>query len=281
MKISFLLKTLSLGLISTVLTLTVSAANFDATDLVIYYSFDADTLVELDKDGLVETDVLDKSGNGNNGFLHGNNLKIVEGKVKECLELPGAAAEYVAVRNLNYVEGIPELSMAAWIKTSQRGIIASWDRSEFFRFGAGDDQLGNTTFVAFDICCPIRDWHGEVEVTDDQWHHVAVTFDAETKRIYVDGELDMEAPTHTNNKLIGPKAQRYGFIGVGSEAATFGGPPGPVNWPYKGLMDEFLLFHRALSEDEVTRLAKARGNPFAVEPDSKLSTTWAEIKNVR
>ena len=276
-----LLKILSIGLILLVLTWAAGAADFDPTDLVIYYSFDADTLVEVEKDALVETDVLDESGNGNDGFLHGNNLKIVEGKVNECLELPGAAAEYVAVRNLNYVEGIPELSMAAWIKTSQRGIIASWDRSEFFRFGAGDDQLGNTTFVAFDICCPIRDWHGEVEVTDDQWHHVAVTFNAETKRIYVDGELDTEAPTLTNNKMIGPKAQRYGFIGVGSEADAFGGAPGPTTWPYKGLIDEFLLFHRVLSENEVTHLSKASGNPFAVEPANKLSTAWAEIKNAR
>ena len=42
-------------------------------------------------------------------------------------------------------------------------MIASWDRSEFFRFAVGDDVGGNigTTFVAFDHCCPIHDWFGK------------------------------------------------------------------------------------------------------------------------
>lgn len=272
MKTLVIMQFLMLCIILTVVsTLTVQAANFDPTDLIIYYSFDEDTLVE--------TDVLDKSGNENHGFLHGDNLKIVPGKVNGCIELPGASTEYISVRNLNYTEGIPALSIAVWVKTAQRGIIASWDRSEFFRFGVGDDQLGNLTFVAFDVCCPIIDWHGDVEVTDDQWHHIVVTYNNEAKRIYVDGELDVEAATHDN--LIGPKAQRYGFIGVGSEATVFDGPPGPTNFAYKGLMDEFILFHRALSENEVERLANLSGDPFAVEPADKLSITWGKIKNTK
>ena len=262
----------TLCLILTVLPLSSHAKNFDATDLIIYYSFDADTHIE--------SDVLDESGNGNDGFLHGDNLKIVEGKVNECVELPGEAAEYISVRNLQYVEGIPALSIAVWIKTAQRGIIASWDRSEYFRFSAGDDQLENMTFVAFDNCCqPLSDWHGEVVVTDDKWHHIVVTFNAEAKRIYVDGELDVEAvPVQ---QVIGPKEPRYGFLGVGSEAPEFNGLPGPVTYPYKGLIDEFLLFHRVLSEEEVVKLANSLGNPFAVELVDKLSITWGKIKNTK
>ncbi|MYF99355.1 LamG domain-containing protein [Candidatus Poribacteria bacterium] len=254
-----------------VLPLSSQAKNIDATDLVIYYSFDADSQTE--------TDVLDESGNGNDGFLHGNNLKFVEGKVNQCIELPGVAAEYISVRNILYEAGIPELSIAVWIKTAQRGIIASWDRSEYFRFGAGDDQLGNTTLIAFDICCPISDWHGDVEVTDNRWHHVVVTFNSEAKRIYVDGELDVEAVPQQQN--IGPKEPRFGFIGVGSEAPEFNGVPGPTTWPYKGLIDEFIMFHRVISEEEVMQLANSAGNPFSVEPVGKLSITWGEIKNTR
>lgn len=273
MRTTYRFKILLIGLMLIFLTLTAYGFNVDETDLVIHYSFDVETLVG--------EDVLDLSGNENSGFLHGNELNIVEGKVNECIELPGIGTEYISVRNVNYTEGIPELTVAVWIKTPQRGMIASWDRNEYFRFAAGDSVLGNTTFVAFDVCCPVADWHGDVEVTDDQWHHVAITFDAEMKRIYVDGELDVEAATLTENKMIGPKTQRFGFIGVGSEAAEFNGATAPTSWAYKGLLDEFLYFHRALSQQEVGHLANAPEDPFAIQPNNKLSAIWGNIKNSR
>ncbi|MDE0483536.1 MAG: LamG domain-containing protein [Candidatus Poribacteria bacterium] len=273
MKTTIILKLLTLTLILTVPVLTGHAQGISARDLVIYYSFDKDTL----KDG----EILDGSENENHGVLLGN-LKIVDGKVNECMEFPGGAANYIAVQNHHYANLFPELTLAVWVKTPQRGMIASWDRSEFFRFAVGDDVGGNaaTTFVAFDVCCPIRDWFSKTDVADDDWHHVVATFDAEMKRIYVDGELDVEAVTDTNNKMIGKAITRYGFIGIGSEAAAFNAGVGP-NWAFNGLMDEFLMYHRALSEEEVERLSKASGNPFAVEPVDKLSITWGRIKSTK
>ncbi len=274
MKTSFVFQLLTLTLILTVLALTVHARSISDKDLVIYYSFDDASLKG--------EDILDVSGNENDGFLHGNDLKIVdEGKFNECMEFPGEATEYISVRNLNYTEGIPELSIAVWIKTADRGMIASWDRSDYFRFAAGDAAINQMDFIAFDVCCPIKDWHGNVKVTDDQWHHVVATFNADMKRIYVDGKVDVEEATATTNKMIGPKLQRYGFIGVGSEAAAFNGVATPASWTFKGLMDEFLMFHRALSADEVENLYLSNGDPFAVEPVDKLSMTWGEIKNAK
>ncbi|MDE0087219.1 MAG: LamG domain-containing protein [Candidatus Poribacteria bacterium] len=272
MKTTIILKFLMLTLILTVPALTTHARGISADELIIYYSFDKDTLEK--------GEVLDGSENENHGVIRGN-LKIVdEGKVNESMEFPGGAANYIAVREHHYANLFPEITLAAWVKTAQRGMIASWDRSEFFRFAVGDDVGGNaaTTFVGFDVCCPIRDWFGKTDVADDDWHHVVATFDAELKRIYVDGELDVEAVTDTNTKEIGKAITRYGFIGIGSEAGAFGGGTGP-NWAFNGLMDEFFLFHRSLSGDEVETLYKSQGDPFAVEPVDKLSITWGRIKS--
>lgn len=273
MNTSFILRLVSLILILTIPTLVVQARGISAKDLVIYYSFDADSLKG--------EDIIDESENGNDGLINGNNLEIVkDGKVNECMSFPGGATEYIAVRNLHYEEGIPALSLAVWIKTTGRGMIASWDRSDYFRFAAGDAAIEHFDFVAFDICCPIEDWHGKIKISDDNWHHVVATFDGEVKRIYVDGKIDVEEPANTNNKMIGPKAKRYGFIGIGSEAPEFNGAASPT-WTFKGLMDEFLMFHRALSTDEVEDLYKNTGDPFPVEPADKLSTTWGIIKNTQ
>ena len=276
MKTSFMFRFLMLGLMLTGVTLTSYAQSVSDADLIIYYSFNEDT-----QDG---DDVLDGSGNGNHGFLHGDDLQIVSGKVGGAMELPGEASQYISVREHMYAEPFAEITLAAWVKTSVRGMVASWDRSEFFRFAVGDDVGGNngTTFVAFDTCCPCcHDWFGKTDVADDQWHHIVATFDGKMKRIYVDGKLDdqIEAPA----EVIGAGAARFGFIGIGSEAGAFDAGVGPT-WAYNGLLDEFLLFHRPLSDDEIAHLATAPEDPFvdattSVDPADKVSTTWGSLKS--
>lgn len=262
---------LMLGLILIGPVLMVNAKPPTEDDLIIYYSFNKDTL----KGG----DVIDVSGNKNDGLIKGK-LKSVKGKVGEGMEFPGVSTDYISVREHHYVDPIKKITLVAWVKAPSRGMIASWDRSEFFRFAVGDDVGGNagTTFVAFDHCCPIHDWFGKEDVADDKWHHLVAWFDGKEKRTYVDGKLDEKVASPT--KVIGAGASRYGFIGIGSEAGAFDAATGPT-WAFKGIMDEFMLFHRALSEDEIEHLASGPDNPFAVDPREKLSTTWAAIKNPR
>lgn len=273
MKIGYIFRLITLTILLTLPTMITQAKGVSTDELIIHYSFDDDTVKG--------TDIMDLSENENHGVINGN-LKVVEGKVNGAMEFPGGAANFIAVREHFYDDLFPEITLAAWVKTSIRGMIASWDRSEFFRFAVGDDVGNNaaTTFVAFDVCCPIRDWFGKTDVADDKWHHVVATFDAEMKKIYVDGELDAETPTDTNTKMIGKALIRYGFIGIGSEAAAFNAGTGP-NWAFNGLLDEFLLFHRAISAEEVETLAKGIAEPFAVEPTDKLSVTWGKIKSTK
>jgi hypothetical protein len=261
---SFLLVSLMVTFIA---TLAFSAKVAEAQ--AIYYSFDQDTV----KGDIVE----DQSGNGNDGVLKTNNLKVVAGKVKEGIEFPGTVDDYISVKNHYYeADDIEGIALAAWVKTAERGMIASWDRSEFFRFAVGDDQLDNMTFVAFDTCCAIHDWHGETEVTDDNWHHVCAMFDggAGKKRIYVDGKLDAEIDAP--HAVMGKVVTRYGFIGIGSEAGDFDAATGPT-WAFKGIMDEFLLYDRGLTETEVGQIFTV-GPGTAVAPAGKLSMTWGKVK---
>ena len=130
------------------------------------------------------------------------------------MESSGSSPDYISVRNHHYKKAdIEAITLIAWVQIPSRGMIASWDRSEFFRFGVGDDQLGNNDFIAFDTCCGIHDWHGKEKITDDKWHHVVAQFDGKNKRIYVDGKLDAEVKAP--HKVMGKVITRYGFIGIG------------------------------------------------------------------
>ena len=251
----------------------VTHAQVGEDDLMIYYSFNKDTLKGKD--------VVDVSGNKNDGLIKGKGIEPVKGKVGEAMEFPGSPTDYISVREHHYVDPIKAITLTAWVKAGQRGMIASWDRSEFFRFAVGDDVGGNngSTFVAFDTCCPCcHDWFGKTDVADEKWHHLVALFDGKQNRIYVDGKLDekIDAPA----KVIGAGASRYGFIGIGSEAGAFDAATGPT-WAYGGLLDEFMLFHRALTDKEIEYLANGPADPFDVDPQGKLSTTWGNIKDIR
>jgi hypothetical protein len=87
---------------------------------------------------------------------------------------------------------------------------------------------------------------GNTVVTDGNFHHVAVTYDAPsgTMRLYLDGNLDVETmftpgtlpDTHTIPASIGAE-----FSGIGSNARLF----------FNGLIDELGLYNRALSQTEI------------------------------
>ena len=84
MKIVLVLGFLTLALILVSPTLTVNAQGVSEKDLIIYYSFNKDTIKG--------DDVVDVSGNGNDGLIKGNNIDSVKGKVAEALEFPGVAS---------------------------------------------------------------------------------------------------------------------------------------------------------------------------------------------
>ena len=64
-----------------------------------------------------------------------------------------------------------------------------------------------------------------------EWYHLAVTFDGKTMRVYIDGELNNELP---NDIPITPSETEL-VIGQG----------------FSGIIDEVLLYNKALSQDEI------------------------------
>ena len=51
-----------------------------------------------------------------------------------------------------------------------------------------------------------------------------------------------------------------------------------LNRYYNGVIDEFALFNRGLSQDEVKEIQGSIQEILAVEPDEKLPTTWGLLK---
>lgn len=236
------------------------------------YAIDAKTIVGtwLFDDGKGDT-AKDSSGNKHDGVIKGD-LKWVNGKFGQALEFPGVDENFVEIPHEDSLN-LETFSFTLWVKLQSTssyqcvfiktadGSVENYsgylmDSSKVFwtRFTSGG--AGKWAFQKF----------GVTAITDEEWHHLAGTYDMKSVKSYVDGVVEAEA--------------------------VFEGKPdaseGPLNigdcpkYPYqtKGIIDDVGLFNVALTEDEIkslmdTGLAKY----LAVSDSGKLAVTWGQIKN--
>ncbi|HHZ90248.1 TPA: LamG domain-containing protein [Candidatus Poribacteria bacterium] len=94
----------------------------------------------------------------------------------------------------------------------------------------------------------------------NKWYHLALTFDGNDTRIYVDGQRK-------------GKSSRKGPITVNNSDLMVEAEPSGVKldpeWPaWHGCLDEFYLYNRVLSKEEVEQLIKIG---LDVQPKGKLT----------
>lgn len=216
--------------------------------------------------------VKDASGNGHDGEFAGS-PKWVKGKFGTGLEFPGDAGGYVVVDSTKKLE-LEELSIEAWVKVEKStgkwqgmvckqqagctnrnyGIWVHVDKSVLHA------QIGANGGCAFSI-------DGTTDITDNKWHHLAFTYDGKMGRLYVDGELETEAPN----------AQTF----QSADPITIGVPNLDNANGLKGIIEEIRLSNTARTEEEIQ---EAMDVGFAqilnVEPGGKLATRWGYLKRV-
>ncbi len=83
--------------------------------------------------------------------------------------------------------------------------------------------------------------YSNTSITDTKWHHIAVTYDGNTMKIYIDGNLDA-------SKSVS------GIVNTGNSENIIGGEYG--NYYFNGNIDEFKVFNKALSKDVISYIEK-------------------------
>jgi len=84
-------------------------------------------------------------------------------------------------------------------------------------------------------------------VNDDQWHHVALTYDGQTVRLYIDGVQQKETASLTGD--LPPGAPKL-TLGMNRSAPVSQHKEQALD----GLLDEVMLFNRALETNELKRV---------------------------
>jgi len=240
----------------------VAKAQMVTDGLVAYWPLDAETVKGKD--------VEDVWGD-NDGTLVGNAKVRAGGKVGGAIEFGGNdSVDIPGTDSLNF-GGKEELTVAAWVNADNdspvQGVVAGccgtivaqrdvngWALRFDGRNGGqemefivqpgwqGDGGFGAPTFKA------------------GEWHYLTGVVDRKNQLLYVDGELEKERP------FAGPIASGGSETEIGH--AGDGG--------FIGLIDEVVIYDRALSAKEIKQNFEAKG--LAVSRAGKLAARWAEIK---
>jgi hypothetical protein len=230
-------------------------------DLSAYLSFDA-----IDN-GVVA----DMTANGNDGLLTVD-ADLEDGKFGSAIVFGSGLR--VDFDGANFV-GPPEdaVTMAMWINVE--AVTAEMELFDCIGTGHGDGQYH------FELRSggPVRWFHRDETSTQvfniqtgnvptGEWAHIAGTYDSDSG----------EAALYINGKEV-TKVPGSGAALSIDWAVTAGIGQHKGGRQFLGLMDEFYMFKRALSAEEITALMDGLFGPnLAVEPGGKLATTWAEVK---
>ena len=206
----------------------------------------------------------DPSNPGKDSGLVGNDLAVsnsvavvddeVRGKVAEfgadsCLfgMGPDRSIKQMPTENSSY-------TMAAWVKKSSapnESALFFWGELPFLNYSGVLCRItkGTHVYVSHDS----SGLHGS-DITDiASWHHVAVTYDGQTKLlvVYTDG---IQAGTKTYGAANAAVAKNFSIGFPWSNYASF---------PNGLRMDDAILFNRSLSADEVMAL---KNGTFTTDP---------------
>jgi len=241
-----------------------SFAQAQEEGLLMYLSFD---------EGSGNT-VKDSSGNGNDGELNGG-VEWVDGADGKGLNFNGSDG-YVEVAYDDMFNLNTGFTLAAWVKPAVAPFAGEQWR------GIINGQMSNHGPYLLQISAAqgeIGAWFGAVWQwnltatnidTADFWHLVGTYDEKEGFRIYVNGEVDGEQK--------GPQGTVIDNVDEGiviGHNYNFAG-----RW-FEGIIDEAVIYNRALSEDEVIELYEGviKKRVTAVESSGKMTTTWGHLKD--
>ena len=228
--------------------------------LISYWTFD---------DADIEDDtVRDVWGEHHGTIMH--DPKVVEGKVAQALELDGIDDYVDCGSSFNFRDS--DFSIESWIRVDDDDtsyIICfkdTADNNPHIEFYTNYLAAGNLGAHMLDSRgSGFRTTYASSDVTDSQWHHVAMVFKHKenTVELYLDGKLTVSG---TGSIIDALDNFDWGSIGKSHKGELM-----------DGAIDELCIYDRVLSVDEINRNMEAKGFA-AIESANKLAETWGGVK---
>lgn len=229
--------------------------------LVLYLPFD---------EGAGET-VKDLSGNDNDGTVQGDVEWTEDGKMGSAMFFKEQVQQGVlAVKASESLAITQSLTMEVWVYPQSvgayrnvRGQSSPWTyylsiHQSRPSVWIGTDGAGGRAWLTSDSTIPV-----------EEWSHIAAVYDFDKGelRFYINGDLDA---THAMAGEIASNLVGDHEFGNRLDQAL----------PYKGRLDEFAIYNRALTEAEIREDMNGVLADASVSPSGKLTKTWGHLKTM-
>ncbi|MFQ6044157.1 MAG: LamG domain-containing protein [Candidatus Poribacteria bacterium] len=256
------MRTLLLNLVITSLVVCFSFVGRAAKDesLLLYYSFDK----------VKGEEVEDLSGNENIGTLQGGAEWVKDGKFGGAISFDGSSSHVRTPDEIKGLTDIPlkEFTAECWVNLRE----LTGDTQQVWEALNAPGAWPAETFVegTQDMTFYIYDDKGTAhqiktpQLSLKEWHHLAGTYDGSVQRIYLDGKVADETSWSGTFTIISKG------IAIGTDNE------GLFQW-LSGLVDDFAIYTRALTEREVKQDME-KGVASAVSSSGKLTTVWGKVK---
>ena len=190
------------------------------------------------------TQLPDTTGSNNTGRATG--VRVTSGRLNGCCEFTGKNS-FVQVPSSPLLES-GHVTFCLWVRVAK---AESPDRTLIEKQAA---KAGYALRLVADGNAAhkgkLRATVGEADclsdapVADNAWHHAAVTYDGETVKLYVDGVLQKQTAAWRGNAVA-----KGSDLMLGMSHAQASSKNKEIS--FEGMLDEVLIFNRALAEAEV------------------------------
>ena len=199
---------------------------------------------------------------GRDGEFMGDGFEWVPAKFGNGLQFDGAGS-YVEIPKAPELESAESVTLIAWVNFNS---VAG--RQDIVSYADSYAIMMEGTLLRgfiFQGAWPMA--VGATTVKPNEWYFVAMTYNSQDIKVYVNGELD--------GSTAAPGEISY-------QAAPFwlgGAPADPGQaWWFNGVLDEVEIWNRAMTEDEIMTAYQSPPPSLAVSSKGKLANAWGELK---
>lgn len=241
----------AIGLILFAVFLATHAYAEEPEGLVLYYTFDTEQ----------DDAIKDLSGTGNNAKIEGK-PKWVAGKRGQAIEFK-VEGDKLQVPDSDSLKP-DEITITMWVNWTGDELPAKPIQKYTYQQGGYLFKMegAETNMWIYDEGANAHMYRAKPLPIPGEWTHLAVTFDGEIQRGYVNG-------------VKGVDMGWAGPIGHMAVPMIIGAHSGDT---YTGMIDDLAIYSRALSEEEILITMEEGHAIVAVRPLDKLATRWAHIK---